>query len=122
MGSLAFGWPFLPGKSEELARLSQEVLERGDAEHAVKSMHGLSRMKVFHQTGKHELAIVYYEADDIEAAMAEQLRTDHEHEDWLRSRLEEILDFADIHHHEGVRSTLVFDWHREHGPTLAEQG
>lgn len=120
MGSLAYAWPIRPGKFEEAKRLRDEVLERGDQEHEVRSMEGMSRIKVFVQGGPHEMMIAYYEGDDVVAAAAEDLRTDHPHNQWLVSRLEEVTEFCYLECHGGLTSELVFDWHEEHGPAHTE--
>lgn len=121
MGSLAFAFPIQAGKLEAVQRLAREVHDdRGQDEHERRGAQGLSRLKVFLQTGRHEMMVVYFEGDDVAAAAARILREDHEHEQWLLSRLEDIVHFAHIAEDEGVRSELVFDWHDQHGTALAE--
>ncbi len=121
MGSLAIALPVQPGKVEEARRLAREVHEdRSHHEHEINSAQGFSRVKVFLQTGRHNTLIVYMEGDDVYASAARSLRDDHEHEDWLRSQLEQIVDFAHPADEEELRSELLFDWHEEHGTALAE--
>ncbi len=121
MGSLAFPFPIHLGKIEAVKRLAREVHDdRGHHEHERRGDQGLSRLKVFLQNGRHEMMVVYLEGDDVAAAAARILRDDHEHEQWLLSQLEDIVDFAHLAEDEGIRSELVFDWHGEHGTALAE--
>jgi len=121
MGSLAFAFPIKSGKLEALKRLAQELHDdRGQHEHDRRADQGLSRLKVFLQTGQHDMMVVYLEGDDVVAAAARILRDDHDHEQWLLSKLEGIVDYAHLAEDEGVQSELVFDWHGEHGTALAE--
>jgi hypothetical protein len=66
------------------------------------------------------MIVVYFEAEDIEAALSSHLQADHEHNDWLVSRIQEIADFSPPYNSDTGRlvAELVFDWHEDHGPSL----
>lgn len=125
MQSMAYALPIRPGQFEALAQLTVEVASnRADDEHQLKIQEGLSRLKVFRQHFPQEMMVVYFEADDIEEALSSHLQADHDHYDWLLSKLQEITDFVPPYDQSTGRlsAELVMDWHEEHGPSVSHLG
>lgn len=114
MHSRAVAFPVSEGKSDEVRRVVDELVqgERAEQFHNLRRRHGFERVKVFHQHEPQEMVIVYMEARDMDAAARARAEEDHEFERWFESRMHEVHG-SHVSEHGGTE--LLLDWHRDHG-------
>jgi hypothetical protein len=114
MQSVAFVAPILPGKTEidRAAMQSCADGERKEAHHASREWRGITRESVWiQQTPGGDFAVVYLEADDIQAAMAGMGESPDPFDSWFR---EHILEVHGIDLANGFPPTeQVIDFRRE---------
>ena len=116
MPSVAFA---LPVKSTDKGQELIKALtgESAGTHHERTSAHGFRRVKVFRQHRPQEMVVIYLEADDLEAAMRERMRDDHEHTKWWAQMVEEVTGHRPgaVGGASGAPSELLIDWHPTHG-------
>jgi hypothetical protein len=116
MASVAFVIPRQEGKDDQAKELVAALTgERGNELHPRRVAHGFQRIKIWHQDVPMKIAIVYLEADDLEATFANMAADGHEQNQWVGKMIENI---SGRHPHEGdtrPASRLVLDWHPEKG-------
>src|SRR5665213_4072497 len=99
MQSLAFAAPLLPGKTEidrEAMRSCAEG-ERKEAYHASRERRGITRESVWiQQTPSGDVAVIYLEAEDLQAAMAGLGASPDPFDSWFREHVLEVhgIDLA----------------------------
>ena len=99
MQSVAFATPILPGKTEA-DRQAMASCANGErkAEHAAsRTRHGISRESVWiQQTPGGDIAVVYMEADDLQAAFQGLGSSDEPFDLWIREMLHDVhgIDLA----------------------------
>lgn len=93
MQSVAFAVPILPGKTEA-DRAAMEACARGERRSSYDSSrrrHGIPRESVWiQQTPAGDLAVVYLEADDLEAAFQGLGSSQDPFDQWFREVIEDI--------------------------------
>jgi hypothetical protein len=99
MQSVAFAAPILPGKTEidRAAMQSCADGERKEAHHASRERRGITRESVWiQQTPGGDVAVVYLEAADIQAAMAGMGESPDPFDSWFREHILEVhgIDLA----------------------------
>lgn len=99
MQSVAFAAPILPGKTEadRVAMAACAHGERKSAHEASRTRHGISREAVWiQQTPGGDVAVVYMEADDLQAAFQGLGSSEDAHDVWFREFLREVhgIDLA----------------------------
>ena len=120
MESMAFVQPLKEGKFEEFKQWADELAGgRADDEHARRNDIGLNRLKIWLQHTPSEMAIIYIEAEDMGSALAKWYNHEHDHETWVQSRLDDLVDRHDTFAG-GTPTQLVYDWHPTHGPSREE--
>src|ERR1035437_7544734 len=97
--ALPFVSPILPGKTEidRAAMQSCADGERQEAHHASRERRGITREAVWiQQTPGGDFAVVYLEADDIQAAMAGMGESPDPFDSWFREHILEVhgIDLA----------------------------
>jgi hypothetical protein len=93
MEAIAFVAPLLPGKTEtdRAAMISCWRGERRDAYQASRRRLGISREAVFvQQTPGGDVAVVYWEADDLQAAFRGVGTSTDPFDQWFRDHLREV--------------------------------
>lgn len=100
MQTIGFIAPLLPGKTEEdrAAMISCWRGERREAYERSRQRLGITREAVFIQsTPAGDVAVVYWEADDVEAALKGMATSDEPFDRWFRDHLREVhgIDVAD---------------------------
>jgi hypothetical protein len=99
MESVAFAAPILPGKTE-IDRQAMESCAHGErqAAHAAsRTRHGISREAVWiQQTPGGDVAVVYMEADDLQAALQGLGSSEDAFDVWFRENLRDVhgIDLA----------------------------
>ena len=100
MQSVAFAVPILPGKTEtDLAAM--EAVARGEqkaAHQSSRERHGIAREAVWlQQTPGGDLAVVYLEADDLQAAFAGIGSSQEPFDTWFREVVRDVhgIDLAE---------------------------
>lgn len=99
MQSVAFAVPILPGKTEtdRAAMASCADGEKQREHQASRSRHGVSRESVWiQQTPAGDLAVVYLEADDLQAALQGYGSSSDPFDVWFRELLKDVhgIDLA----------------------------
>jgi hypothetical protein len=93
MQSIGFIAPLLPGKTEtdRAAMISCWRGERQDAYEASRRALGITREAIFIQTTPiGDVAVVYWEAEDIEAVFKGMATSDDAHDVWFRDHVREV--------------------------------
>ena len=93
MQSIGFVAPLIPGKTEKdrAAMISCWHGERRDDYQASRHQLGITREAVFLQsTPNGDVAIVYWEADDVEAAFKGIATSDDPFDQWFRAHIREV--------------------------------
>ena len=93
MQSVAFATPILPGKTEaDRAAMASVANGERQAEHkASRTRHGISKESVWiQQTPGGDVAVVYMEADDIQAAFQGLGSSEEPFDVWFRELLQDI--------------------------------
>jgi hypothetical protein len=93
MQSVAFAAPILPGKTEEDRSAMQSCSqgERREAHEASRKRHGINRETVWiQQTPGGDVAVVYLEADDLQAAFAGLGSSQEPFDRWFRESIRDI--------------------------------
>jgi hypothetical protein len=93
MPSIGFSAPVLPGKTEtnRAAMISCWRGERRDAYHASRQRLGITREAVFiQQTPNADVAVVYWEADDLDAAFKGMATSEDPFDRWFRDYLRDV--------------------------------
>ena len=98
MPAIGFAAPILPGKEERDREAMAEIAgpRRQDAEAAWRR-HGITRHSVWHQeTPDGVLAVVFIEAEDVDAAMQGMASSDDPFDQWFRESIKEVhgIDIA----------------------------
>jgi hypothetical protein len=115
MASVAFAIPRQEGSEDHSKELVEALTgERGKEVHSRRVQHGFSRIKVWHQDDP-QIAIVYIEADDLQAAFRAMAADEHEHNKWVSGMIEKISGRHPSDHATRPASRLVIDWHHEKG-------
>jgi hypothetical protein len=99
MQSVAFAAPLLPGKTEteRQAMASCSAGERQAAFEASRTRHGISRESVWIQeTPGGDVAVVYLEADDLQAAFQGLGSSEEPFDVWFRGHVRDVhgIDLA----------------------------
>jgi hypothetical protein len=99
MQCIAFAAPMLPGKTEtdRVAMLSCSQGERKADHEASRARHGISREAVWvQQTPAGDVAVVYLEADDLQAAFAGLGSSQEPFDRWFRDLVRDVhgIDLA----------------------------
>ena len=93
MPSIAFVAPLLPGKTEtdrEAMTSCWNGDRKPDYERSRKAL-GITREAVFIQpTPDGDVAVVYWEADDVEAAFADMATSDDPFDRWFRDHVRDV--------------------------------
>ena len=93
MQSTGFIAPLLPGKTEadRAAMISCWRGERSEAYRASRARHGITREAVYIQsTPGGDVAVVYLEADDVDAAMKGLVTSDDPFDQWFRDHVRDV--------------------------------
>jgi hypothetical protein len=93
MQAIGFIAPLLPGKTEadRAAMISCWRGERQDAYQSARRRLGITREAVFIQTTPNgDVAVVYWEADDVEAALKGMATSDDPFDRWFRDHVREV--------------------------------
>jgi hypothetical protein len=93
MDTIGFVAPLLPGKTEtdRAAMISCWRGERRVAYEASRKRLGIAREAVFIQsTPDGDVAVVYWEADDVEAALKGMASSDQPFDRWFRDHVREV--------------------------------
>jgi hypothetical protein len=93
MQSIAFAAPMLPGKTEvdRTAMRSCAEGERKVDHQASRARHGIEREAVWiQQTPGGDMAVVYLEADDLQAAFAGLASSQDPFDQWFRDIVREV--------------------------------
>jgi hypothetical protein len=93
MQSIGFVAPLIPGKTEKdrAAMISCWHGERRDDYQASRRHLGITREAIFIQsTPNGDVAIVYWEADDVEAAFKGIATSDQHFDQWFRAHIREV--------------------------------
>jgi hypothetical protein len=93
MQSIGFIAPLLPGKTEadRAAMISCWRGERRDAYEASRRRLGITREAIFIQsTPGGDVAVVYWEADDVEAALKDMATSDDPFDRWFRDHVRDV--------------------------------
>ena len=99
MQCIAFAAPILPGKTEADRSAMQSVSdgERKAAHDASRQRHGINREAVWiQQTPAGDMAVVYLEADNLQAAFGGLGSSQEEFDRWFRDVLRDVhgIDLA----------------------------
>lgn len=111
MQSMVHSFPVPPGKSAEIDQMLEHL---GGAGHERLKELGVNAVRVWHQTEPLEAIVVYVEAEDLGATLAQRAKSEHSAEITL-DRLFEELTGHPTHAMRGAPTRLVLDWHRERG-------
>jgi hypothetical protein len=100
MQCIAFAAPILPGKTETDRSAMQSCSdgERKEAFESSRQRHGITREAVWiQQTPDGDIAVVYLEADDLEAAFAGLGSSQEPFDRWFRDVIREVhgIDLAE---------------------------
>ena len=110
METTVFALPIKAGKSDDVARFLKELTgQHADDYSHTRSRHGLTSLRVWHQTEPVEQVIVELGAKDLDEFFIRRIESDHAHDSWLDAQLEELTG---LHH---PVSRMVLDWHAQHG-------
>ena len=93
MQTIGFIAPLLPGKTEadRAAMISCWRGERRAAFEASRRRLGINREAIYVQsTPIGDVAVVYWEADDVEAALKGMATSDEAHDVWFRDHVREV--------------------------------
>ena len=93
MQTIGFIAPLLPGKTEtdRSAMISCGRGERKDAYESSRSRLGITREAIFIQnTPNGDVAVVYWEAHDVEAALKGMATSDDPFDRWFRDHVREV--------------------------------
>jgi hypothetical protein len=122
MQSLAFVAPLLPGKTEtdRSALRSCADGERKDAYESSRARRGIAREAVWiQQTPGGDFAVIYLEADDLQAALAGLGASPDPFDSWFR---EHVLDVHGIDLATGFPPPeQILDFRRQHASTCEER-
>jgi Family of unknown function (DUF6176) len=98
MASLASAFPILPGKTEQWKHFSQEMVGPRHSEYeASRKRLGISREAAYlQQTPQGDMAVVYFEVQDIASVFEGFGRSQEPFDVWFREQVKEIhgLDFS----------------------------
>jgi len=112
MAATGFVVPVLPGKEQDDLDWMEEMTgpRRDQYESTWKSL-GVTRHQVWHrETLDGTLAVVYLEADDLQAAMDGIASSDDEFSRWFRGRVKDVHGI-DLTLHSPPESTQIHDHH-----------
>jgi hypothetical protein len=115
MASIAFSVPIKPGQSDHLFDHVEHITGHGrEAHHEKHSRHGLTHIRLYHQTQPSEALIVYLEGPHLQKSLDEIMEDpDLADQPWYKM-IEKLSDHKGHHFHlEG--SQLVMDWHHQEG-------
>jgi len=91
MQSIAFAAPILPGKTGAFRDWMQLEGERRQEHEASRKRLGIGREAAWlQQTPAGDMAIIYMEADDLQAAFAGLASSQEPYDRWSRERISEI--------------------------------
>lgn len=97
MQCVAFAVPILPGKTEADRSAMRSVADGGErkaAHDASRKRHGITREAVWiQQTPGGDVAVVYLEADDLQAAFAGLGSSTDPFDSWFREVLRDVHGF-----------------------------
>jgi len=93
MQTIGFIAPLLPGKTEtdRTAMISSWQGDRTEAHEASRRRLGITREAMYIQsTPMGDIAVVYFEADDVEAALKGMAVSDDPYDQWFRDHVREV--------------------------------
>ena len=110
MATMAFALPIEAGKTDHLFDHLEENFSKEFHDHVAG--HGMTHIRMYHQTAPQEALIVYLEGPDLEKTIEAMY-----HDPWS-ARWFETIGKMGGHTKEGVGiqpAQLVMDWHHEEG-------
>jgi hypothetical protein len=91
MADLAMAVPILPGKTEAWKEFSKEAeARRSEHEKVWRRLGGTRHVSWLLQTPDGDMAVVYYEAEDIDRVFQEFAASNHPFLVWFRERVKDI--------------------------------
>lgn len=104
-------FPVLPGKADEVRKLAQETLGRGEEFSASQKKSGIPREEwALQETPMGDLVLVRFECDDVEASFARLATSTDDFDVWFRGRVLEISGVDLAAPPEGAPPEIILDW------------
>ena len=105
-------FPVLPGKEAEARKFAEEVMgSHRDHNEAIMKATSTSRTTwTINETPAGTVVLVWFEADDIEAAFAHMATATGEDVEWMRGRIKELSGIDMSAPPEGPQPEVILDW------------